>query len=83
MCYNTTLTTIMQMMVSDEYRGRVMSTLLINRALTPLGTAAAAALSAVIGIRATYGLMGGLILIFAVSLLWLSPRLRNLKITSE
>ncbi|MBO0906081.1 MFS transporter [Jiella sonneratiae] len=78
--YNTTLNTIMQMMVSDEYRGRVMSTLFLNRGLMPLGTAGAAALSAVIGIRATYAAMGASILVFAVALALLSPGLRRLKV---
>lgn len=80
MAYNTSLNTILQMMVADEYRGRVMSVMLLNRGLMPLGTSAAAAFSALAGIRASYAMMGGLILLFALSLLLFSPALRRLKV---
>ncbi|KMK65163.1 MFS transporter [Puniceibacterium sp. IMCC21224] len=80
MAYNTSLNTILQLKVTDEYRGRVMSTMLLNRGLVPLGTSAAAALSAVASIRVSYAVMGGLILLFTVCLLAFAPALRKLRV---
>lgn len=79
MSYNTALTSIMQMTIEDAYRGRVMSMMFMNRGLMPLGTAAAAALSASVGVRVAYGVMGGLILSFALVLLIFVPKLRRLQ----
>ncbi len=79
MSYNTALTSIMQMTIEDAYRGRVMSMMFMNRGLMPLGTAAAAALSASVGVRVAYGVMGGLILSFALALLIFVPKLRGLQ----
>lgn len=79
MSYNTALTSIMQMTIEDAYRGRVMSMMFMNRGLMPLGTAAAATLSASAGVRVAYGVMGGLILIFTLALLVFVPKLRRLQ----
>ena len=49
--YNATNNTILQMTVPDQMRGRVLSTLLLNKGLASLGTATAATLAAFMGER--------------------------------
>lgn len=49
--YNASNSTILQMIVPDHLRGRVLSTLYINKGLVQVGTAFTAALAALIGIR--------------------------------
>ncbi len=61
--YNEALTNLIQMLVNDEFRGRVMSKMPINRGLFPLGIAAAAAVSAFAGVRFANAAMDGTIVI--------------------
>lgn len=78
--YNSSNNTILQLVVDDAYRGRVLSALFVTRGLVPLGTAAMAGLSAVVGPRAAMAGMAGIVVIFAI-FLWLRvPRLRQLRV---
>src|SRR3546814_6208466 len=49
--YNASNNTILQMSVADDMRGRVLSVLFLNRGLVQLGTAFAATLASVFGVR--------------------------------
>jgi MFS family permease len=65
MTYNTINQTQLQLAVSDEMRGRVMSLYMINVGLVPAGSFAAGAVAEVIGAPATVSLMGALIMAMA------------------
>ena len=78
--YNSSNNTILQLVVDDAYRGRVLSTLFMTRGLTPLGTAAMAGLSAVVGPRAAMAGMASVVVLFAGALWLWSPRLWRLKV---
>ena len=79
--YNSSNNTILQMMVEDQYRGRVLSTLFVTRGLVPLGTATMAGVTVLVGPRAAMGGMAGVVVIFAVVLWVWAPRLRNLRVS--
>lgn len=78
--YSAVHQTLLQMTVPDAYRGRVLSTLFLNRGMMSLGTATAATLASLAGARAAYAAMGATILIFAAVLLIAAPRLRALRV---
>lgn len=64
--YNAINNTLIQESVDDEYRGRVMSTLFLDRAAVPLGTMLAGAGTAAIGAPATTALMASALIILAM-----------------
>jgi MFS family permease len=64
--YNTSNNTMLQMNVDPEYRGRVLSTLSIQRGLVPLGTVVAGIAMSFIGPRATMGIMAGAVILLGV-----------------
>jgi len=76
--YNSSNNTILQLTVDDAYRGRILSSLFMTRGLMPLGTATMALLSAAVGPRLAMGLMASVVVVFAVVLWFVMPRLRNL-----
>ncbi|MEO8684677.1 MAG: MFS transporter [Devosia sp.] len=77
--YNSSNNTILQLAVDDAYRGRVLSSLFMTRGLMPLGTAAMALLSALVGPRLAMGMMASVVVVFATLLWFWMPRLRTLK----
>lgn len=80
MAYNVSNNTILQMSVPDEYRGRVLSTLFLNRGLVPFGTAVTATLAALVGAGMAVALMGTIIILLGVGVALGSPSLRQLRI---
>jgi len=78
--YNSSNNTILQMTVDDAYRGRVLSTLFMTRGLVSLGVATTATIAAVIGARFAVSMMAGVVVIFAIVLWFMAPRLRNLRV---
>lgn len=70
---------ILQTIVPDEVRGRVLSVLLLNKGLVQLGTAAVATLAAFIGARWALLLSGGVVLASACAVLALAPSIRRLR----
>ena len=64
--YNTSNNTMLQMNVDPEYRGRVLSTMFIERGMVPLGTVAAGIAMSFIGPRWTMGIMAGSVVLLAV-----------------
>ena len=78
--YNSTNSTILQLVVDDDYRGRVLSTLIMTRGLVSLGTATMATLAAFIGARGAMASMALVVVCFAVALWIWAPRLRDMKV---
>jgi len=79
MAYNATHATLLQLVVPDIYRGRVLSTLFLNRGIVSLGTAGSATIASVLGARAAYGLMATGVILFGLALLTLTPVIRRLR----
>jgi MFS family permease len=69
---------LIQTMVEEEYRGRVVSTLFLNRGLVPLGTIVAGIGTSLFGVQATMATMGGALLVLAL-LVRLSPTAQALE----
>jgi MFS transporter, DHA1 family, staphyloferrin A biosynthesis exporter len=78
--YNASNNAIMQLSVPDHLRGRVLSTLFLNRGLVPLGTAFVAFLSTAIGAQLAMAATTSVIVVSALLLLAFSPTMRGLKV---
>jgi MFS family permease len=75
--YSTTKETLIQTLVDDAYRGRVMATNSVFWSFTPLGSLLAGALAAVVGLQAALAINGALVLLYA-PLLWLATPVRHI-----
>jgi MFS family permease len=64
---------LIQTSVDEEYRGRVVSTLFLNRGMVPLGTLIAGIGTAFFGVQATLAAMGGALLVLALLVRWAAP----------
>ncbi len=64
--YQTSNNTLVQMNVSEEYRGRVLSTLFLQRGMVPLGTMFAGIAATAIGPRATVAVMAASLVLMAI-----------------
>jgi MFS family permease len=80
MAYNASNNTILQMSVPDEYRGRVLSTLFLNRGLVSLGTTATVTLAALVGPSLAVASMGAIILLIGIGVMILAPTFRHLNV---
>ncbi|MFH0768863.1 MAG: MFS transporter [Chloroflexota bacterium] len=69
---------MLQYYVEDEYRGRVMSILLMEFGLTSFGTFGAALLTEVIGVQWAVGGFAMVLVLLCILALTFSPRLRQL-----
>jgi MFS family permease len=63
--YQTSNNTLVQMNVDEEYRGRVLSTLFLQRGMVPLGTMIAGVATTAIGPRVTVAVMAGSLVVMA------------------
>ncbi len=70
--------TLIQYYVKDEYRGRVMSLLLMEFGLTSFGTFGAALLTEAIGVQWAVGAFAMALVLLCILTLAFSPRLRKL-----
>lgn len=70
---------LLQTIVPDAVRGRVLSVLLLNKGLVQLGTFTVATLAAFIGVRWAMLLSGSVVVLSAATLLILTPALRRLR----
>jgi len=70
---------LIQTHVEEEYRGRIVSTLFLNRSMVPLGTMLAGFGTAIFGVQATVASMAALLLLVAVAVSWLAPAARDLE----
>jgi MFS transporter, DHA1 family, staphyloferrin A biosynthesis exporter len=72
--YNALNNTLIQESVDEEFRGRVLSTLFLDRAAVPLGTMLAGAGTAAIGAPITTALMASMLIVLAVAARFIMPR---------
>ena len=75
--YSTIKETLIQTLVDDAYRGRVMATNSIFWSFTPLGSLLAGALAAVFGLQVALAINGALVLLYA-PLLWFRTPVREI-----
>lgn len=78
--YNASNNAILQLSVPDEYRGRILSTLFLNRGLVSSGVATTAGLSLLLGPRLAMAGMAAVIVAFAIWLACTPNELRKLKV---
>ena len=69
---------LVQTYVQDEFRGRVMSAYMLQRALAQFGAFFAGLLAAVIGVQLVLGGMAALLVLVATAVLAFHQRLRTL-----
>jgi MFS family permease len=72
--YNALNNTLIQETVDEEFRGRVVSTLFLDRAAVPLGTMLAGAGTAAIGAPITTALMASTLIVLALTARFYMPR---------
>ncbi|MBI2986034.1 MAG: MFS transporter [Deltaproteobacteria bacterium] len=77
--FMATTMTMVQMIIPDALRGRVMSLYMLDRGLTPAGSLLAGVTAHFIGAPATVGMMGLIVIILAVLVAWRVPVIRKLK----
>jgi sugar phosphate permease len=70
--------TILQLIVPDELRGRVMSLYMLDRGFMPAGALFAGVTAHIIGAPATVTTMGAIVIVLAVLVAWKVPALRAL-----
>ncbi|HXG49924.1 MAG TPA: MFS transporter [candidate division Zixibacteria bacterium] len=78
--YMATTNTMLQMLVPDRLRGRVMSLYTLDRGLMPVGALMAGVGAHVIGAPATVSYMGLVVILLAVLVAWRSPVVRGLRL---
>lgn len=76
--FQVTASTLLQLSVPDEMRGRVVSTLYLARGLVPTGTALAGALATVVGIQMAQASMASVVVLLGVGVTFFVPQLRRL-----
>src|SRR5690606_16681364 len=78
--YNACNNTILQMIVPDAMRGRVLSVLFLNKSMVQFGTFFIATLSVVVGAQWALALSGSVVVIAAGILSATSPVMRRLRV---
>jgi len=81
MVYMTTNQTVLQLAVPDSMRGRVTSIFLLNMGLMPLGTLFFGAAADLVGAQVVVRWASLAVLLLAVLILALVPRMRNLRLS--
>jgi len=71
--------TMLQMIVPDKLRGRVLSLYMLDRGFMPLGALFAGTTAHFIGAPLTVALMGAIVIILTVIVAWLVPAIRTLE----
>ncbi|MBI4497915.1 MAG: MFS transporter [Chloroflexi bacterium] len=79
MAFMATNNTLLQLLVPDEYRGRVMSIYMLDMGLTPLGALFAGALASGMGAPTAVAVMGALVVALALVAMVRLPALRRLE----
>ncbi len=69
---------LIQTNVEEEFRGRIVSTLFLNRSMVPLGTVLAGFGTQVFGVQTTVGAMAAGLLLLALTVSRLAPDARAL-----
>jgi MFS family permease len=70
---------LIQINVEEEYRGRIVSTLFLNRSMVPLGTILAGLGTQLVGVQATSAAMATGLLLLALTMSRLAPAARELE----
>jgi MFS transporter, DHA1 family, staphyloferrin A biosynthesis exporter len=70
---------LIQTNVEEEFRGRIVSTLFLNRSTVPLGTVLAGIGTTFFGVQATSAVMAAGLLVLAVTVAYLAPATRSLE----
>jgi MFS family permease len=70
---------LIQTNVEEEYRGRIVSTLFLNRSMVPLGTVLAGLGTQLVGVQATSAAMATGLLLLALTMSRLAPAARELE----
>ena len=71
--------TILQMIVPDELRGRVLSLYMLDRGFMPLGALFAGTTAHFIGAPLTVATMGAIVILLTLIVAWLIPAIRKLE----
>ena len=71
--------TILQLIVPDELRGRVLSLYMLDRGFMPLGAMFAGTASHFIGAPLAVASMGSIVIILTLAVAWLIPAIRRLE----
>ena len=71
--------TILQMIVPDELRGRVLSLYMLDRGFMPLGAMFAGTTAHFIGAPLTVATMGAIVILLTLLVAWLIPAIRKLE----
>jgi MFS transporter, DHA1 family, staphyloferrin A biosynthesis exporter len=77
--FMATTNTMLQMIVPDGLRGRVMSIYMLDRGLMPLGALMAGVTSHLIGAPGTVAMMGSVVILLALAVAWRVPLLREIE----
>lgn len=77
--YNAINNTLLQVYVDEEYRGRVTSTLFLNRGMVPLGTILAGFGTAAFGPQIAMGAMAVVLIVMALLAMRFAPATRDLE----
>jgi predicted MFS family arabinose efflux permease len=78
--FMATTNTLLQLLVPDALRGRVMSLYMLDRGLMPVGAMMAGVTAHLIGAPDTVAIMGGIVIVFALAISWLVPRMRQIAV---
>ena len=70
--------TMLQMIVPDELRGRVLSLYMLDRGFMPLGALFAGTSAHFLGAPATVAIMGAIVIVLTSLVAWRIPAIRNL-----
>ena len=77
--FMATTNTMLQMIVPDALRGRVMSIYMLDRGLMPLGALMAGVTAHLVGAPATVSMMGSVVILLALVVAWRVPLLRKIE----
>ena len=77
--FMATTNTMLQLIVPDELRGRVMSLYMLDRGLMPAGALFAGITAHFIGAPATVSMMGAIVIVLAMVIAWRVPLIRTLE----
>ena len=81
--YMATTNTMLQVIVPDHLRGRVMSIYMLDRGLMPLGSMTAGIGAHWLGAPATVSYMGLAVVVLALLVAWRAPVVRKLAFTTD
>lgn len=71
--------TMLQMIVPDNLRGRVLSLYMLDRGFMPLGALFAGTSAHFVGAPSTVAIMGGIVILLTLLVAWRIPAIRNLE----